>query len=124
MTRVLVIKIKNVSTNSPIRFFVLRRAVLDGLYLCLQSLFWRRGVLADTDDPEGVLREVKESLSRAEMASLSELEQSLRISRNWLSGFMSALVAVGMVECRGTRTYKLYMWRSQQEHLFKIERYT
>jgi DNA-binding HxlR family transcriptional regulator len=43
------------------------------------------------------------------MSSLSELERSIGISRNWLSGFMAALEALGAVECRGTRTFKIYV---------------
>jgi len=65
--------------------------------------------LADTADPEGVLREVRRVIERSGMASLSELERALGVSRNWLSGFMAALEALGVVECRGTKTYKLYM---------------
>lgn len=65
--------------------------------------------MADTADPEGVLREVRRVIERSGMASLSELERALGVSRNWLSGFMAALEALGVVECRGTKTYKLYM---------------
>jgi len=65
--------------------------------------------MADTDDPEGVLQEIRQFLSKAGMASLSDLERGLGITRNWLSGYMAALEALGMVECKGTRTYKLYM---------------
>ena len=72
------------------------------------------GSLADTDDPEGVLREVKRLLSANGMASLSELERSTGISRNWLSGFMAALEALGLVECKGTRTFKLYVLRAER----------
>lgn len=67
--------------------------------------------MADTDDPKGVLREARQLLSKSGMASLSELERRLGTTRNWLSGFMSALEALDVVECRGTRTYKLYMLR-------------
>ena len=56
-----------------------------------------------------MFEEVKRFLSRNGMASLSELERSIGISRNWLSGFMAALEAVGVVECRGTRTFKIYV---------------
>jgi len=65
--------------------------------------------LVDTADPAGVLREVRRVIERSGMASLSELERALGVSRNWLSGFMAALEALGVVECRGTKTYKLYM---------------
>lgn len=65
--------------------------------------------MADTGDPVGVLREVRRVIERSGMASLSELERATGVSRNWLSGFMAALEALGVVECRGTRTYKLYM---------------
>jgi len=64
--------------------------------------------LADTADPEGVLREVKRLLERNGLMSLSELERSLGVIRCWLSGFMAALEVLGIVECRGTRTHKLY----------------
>jgi len=65
--------------------------------------------MADTNDPEGVLQEIRQFLSKAGMANLSDLERRLGITRNWLSGYMAALEALGMVECKGTRTYKLYM---------------
>ncbi|MEM2045457.1 MAG: hypothetical protein QXO20_04675 [Candidatus Bathyarchaeia archaeon] len=65
--------------------------------------------MVDTADPAGVLREVRRVIERSGMASLSELERALGVSRNWLSGFMAALEALGVVECRGTKTYKLYM---------------
>ncbi|MEM2493656.1 MAG: hypothetical protein QXE23_08980 [Nitrososphaerota archaeon] len=55
------------------------------------------------------MREVRRVIERSGMASLSELERALGVSRNWLSGFMAALEALGVVECRGTKTYKLYM---------------
>jgi len=62
----------------------------------------------DTSDPGGVLKEVKRLLERNGWMSLSDLERSIGVTRNWLSGFMSALEALGVVECRGTRTFKLY----------------
>jgi len=65
--------------------------------------------LVDTNDPKGVLREVRQLLNKTGMASLSELERKLGITRNWLSGFMSALVAMDVVVCKDTKTYKLYM---------------
>ena len=65
--------------------------------------------MVDTNDPKGVLREVRQLLNKTGMASLSELERKLGITRNWLSGFMSALVAMDVVVCKGTKTYKLYM---------------
>jgi DNA-binding HxlR family transcriptional regulator len=65
--------------------------------------------MADTDNPRSVLEEVRRHLSKNGMSSLSELERSIGISRNWLSGFMAALEALGVVECRGTRTFKIYV---------------
>lgn len=65
--------------------------------------------MVDTADPAGVLREVRRVIEKNGMASLSELERALGVSRNWLSGFMAALEALGVVDCRGTRTFKLYM---------------
>jgi DNA-binding HxlR family transcriptional regulator len=65
--------------------------------------------MADTDDPRSVLEEVRRHLSKNGMSSLSELERSIGILRNWLSGFMAALEALGVVECRGTRTFKIYV---------------
>jgi len=65
--------------------------------------------MADTDDPRSVLEEVRRHLSKSGMSSLSGLERSIGISRNWLSGFMAALEALGVVECRGTRTFKIYV---------------
>jgi len=64
--------------------------------------------LVDTADPVGVLKEVRRLLERNGWMSLSDLERSIGVTRNWLSGFMSALEALGVVECRGTRTFKLY----------------
>ena len=68
--------------------------------------------MADTDNPGGVLREVKRLLSVNGMASLSGLERSMGISWNWLSGFMAALEALGLVDCKGTRTFKIYMLKA------------
>jgi Mn-dependent DtxR family transcriptional regulator len=65
--------------------------------------------LADTDSPVEVLREVRGVLRRRGLASLSELERELGIRRSWLSGFMGALEALGVVECKGTRTFKIYV---------------
>lgn len=45
------------------------------------------------------------------MISPSGLERALGVTGNWLSGFMSALKALGIVECRKTKTYKLYMMK-------------
>jgi len=64
--------------------------------------------MADTDNPRSVLEEVRRHLSKNGMSSLSELERSIG-ARNWLSGFMAALEALGVVECRGTRTFKIYV---------------
>lgn len=74
--------------------------------------FWVLGVVESSGD---VLREIRRHLERHGMASLSELERSLGVSRNWLSGFMAALEALGVVACKGTRTYKIYMLASQQQ---------
>jgi len=71
--------------------------------------------MADTNDPEGVLQEIRQFLSKAGMASLSDLERGLDITRNWLSGYMSALEALGMVKCKGTRTCTLYMLIEEQK---------
>jgi len=57
-------------------------------------------------------------LNDSGMASLSDLERGLGVTRNWLSGFMSALEALGMVKCKGTRTYKLYRLVEEQEYCF------
>lgn len=65
--------------------------------------------MVDTADPAGVLREVRRVIEKNGMASLSELERALGVSRNWLSGFMAALEVLGVVDCRGTKTFKLYM---------------
>jgi DNA-binding IclR family transcriptional regulator len=72
-------------------------------------------MLVDTEDPKGVLEEVKRLLEQKNMATLSGLERSTGITRNWLSGFMSALVALGIAECKGTRTYKLYVMSAGAE---------
>jgi len=69
--------------------------------------------VADTEDPRGVLEDVRRLLSENGMASLSELERMTGISRNWLSGFMAALEAIGLVNCRGTRTHKIYMLKRE-----------
>jgi len=65
--------------------------------------------LVGTDNPRLVLEEVRRFLNDSGMVSLSDLERGLGITPNWLSGFMSALEALGLVKCKGTRTYKLYM---------------
>jgi len=70
--------------------------------------------MANTDDPKGLFEEVKRFLSRNGMASLSELERAIGVSRNWLSGFMAALEALGVVACKGTRTYKIYVLVDRQ----------
>jgi len=71
--------------------------------------------MVGTDDSRLVLEEVERFLNDSGMASLSDLERHLRISRNWLSSFMSALEALGIVECKGTRTYKLYMLTKEKK---------
>lgn len=71
--------------------------------------------MANTADPEGVLREIRRTIEKGGMASLSDLERVLGVSRNWLSGFMAALEALGVVECRGTRTYKIYVFRQGRQ---------
>ena len=70
--------------------------------------------MVETEGPKDALTKdalkgVRRLLEKNGMASLSELKLELHITRNWLSGFMSALVALGIVECKGTRTYKLYV---------------
>lgn len=57
--------------------------------------------MANTEDPKNVLEEVRRLLSENGMASLSELERYTGVSRNWLSGFMAALEALGVVSCKG-----------------------
>jgi len=71
--------------------------------------------MINTGEPEAVFREVRRFLGDAGMACLSDLERELGITCNWLSGFMSALEALGLVRCRGTRTYKLYMLVENEE---------
>jgi len=70
--------------------------------------------MVNTEDPRGVLEEVRRLLSQNGMASLSDLERSMGVSRNWLSGFMAALEAVGVVSCKGTRTFKIYMLKAER----------
>lgn len=65
--------------------------------------------MAGKDSPVNVLREVRNSLRRRGLASLSELERELRIGRSWLSGFMAALETLGVVKCKGIKTFKIYM---------------
>ena len=71
--------------------------------------------MVGTDNPGLVLEEVRRFLDNSGMASLSDLERGLGITRNWLSGFMAALEALGLVKCKGTRTYKLYMLVEEKE---------
>jgi DNA-binding IclR family transcriptional regulator len=61
-----------------------------------------------------VLGEVRRLLERNGMASLSELEKAIGVSRNRLSGFMAALEALGIFSCKGTRTYRIYMLAEKQ----------
>ena len=71
--------------------------------------------MVGTDNPRLVLEGVRRFLNDSGMASLSDLERGLGITRNWLSGFMAALEALGLVKCKGTRTYKLYMLVEEKE---------
>ncbi|MEM3602770.1 MAG: hypothetical protein QXN87_08885 [Candidatus Bathyarchaeia archaeon] len=87
--------------RSGLRFSIFNFKVLEPSFSGL--------MLVDMADPADVLREVRRVIEKNGMASLSELERALGVSRNWLSGFMAALEALGIVDCRGTKTYKLYM---------------
>jgi len=71
--------------------------------------------LVGADNSRLALKEVRRFLNDSGMASLSDLERGLGITRSWLSGFMSALEALGLVKCKGTRTYKLYMLVEKKE---------
>jgi len=66
----------------------------------------------ETSRPNVVLEAII-ALLREKPRHLSELDRELGISRNWLSGFMAALEAVGMVDRRGTRTLKIYELKAQ-----------
>ncbi|MBS7646690.1 MAG: hypothetical protein QW566_00120 [Candidatus Jordarchaeales archaeon] len=61
------------------------------------------------DNPHETLQQISRLLEKNGLMSLSDLERSIGVSRNWLSGFMAALEAIDLVERKGTRTFKLYM---------------
>jgi len=68
---------------------------------------------AEGDPPEGefwrrTLRRVLELLEKFEILSISELCRLTGGRRDWITGFLAALEALGILGRRGTRTHKLY----------------
>jgi len=68
----------------------------------------------ETSSPKRVLESVLEPL-REKPRYLSELDRELGITRNWLSGFLAGLEALGIVNRRGTATFKIYELKGQRQ---------
>jgi len=64
----------------------------------------------ERSNPKAILGGIV-ALLREKPRYLTEIERELSISRNWLSGFMTALEALDIVERKGTCTFKLYKLR-------------
>ena len=72
----------------------------------------------ETSRPKAVLEAII-ALLKNKPGNLSDLDGKLGINRNWLSGFMAGLEALGIVNRWGTATFKIYQLKGQRQRISK-----
>ncbi|MGQ9468502.1 MAG: hypothetical protein ACUVTD_01535 [Nitrososphaerales archaeon] len=64
--------------------------------------------MIDVEDPKSVWEAIERFLKENSLASVTELNRSVPVNRNWLAGFLAACEYFGYLKRSGTKTFKVY----------------